>query len=203
MKTKERILQITEQLLREQGVATVTTNAIADAANISVGNLYYHFHNKEEIVLLLLKKFSQGFRSKSYTDVITLSDWVAWWFDWFEAAELMPFLFQDQRYLVRCDHHIGFEYRALMQFVETLQLQCLSRLKQQEQLIATRADIVRLAKQLTFVGFCWTDFHHLQESISHEQEVSKEALRQCLSLLLPYLALSAQLQIEAQINQLG
>lgn len=48
--TKERILKVSEQLFFEQGIANVRLQQIADASEISVGNLAYHFKNKEAIV---------------------------------------------------------------------------------------------------------------------------------------------------------
>ncbi len=48
--TKEKILNIAEKLFYEYGIANVRLQQIADEANISVGNLAYHFKNKEAIV---------------------------------------------------------------------------------------------------------------------------------------------------------
>lgn len=48
--TKERILRISEQLFFEQGIANVRLQQIADKSDISVGNLAYHYKNKEAIV---------------------------------------------------------------------------------------------------------------------------------------------------------
>ena len=41
--TKERILSAALRLFNSQGTAGVSTNHIAEAAGLSVGNLYYHF----------------------------------------------------------------------------------------------------------------------------------------------------------------
>ena len=48
--TKQRILKISEKLFFEQGIANVRLQQIADHSGISVGNLAYHFKNKEVIV---------------------------------------------------------------------------------------------------------------------------------------------------------
>lgn len=48
--TRERIAQAALKLFNAQSVSTVNTHHIAEAAEISPGNLYYHFKNKEEIV---------------------------------------------------------------------------------------------------------------------------------------------------------
>jgi AcrR family transcriptional regulator len=55
MKTKDRILHISIELFNRSGVAEVSTNHIAKALNISPGNLYFHFENKEEIVRQIFK----------------------------------------------------------------------------------------------------------------------------------------------------
>ena len=49
--TKDRIVDVAIALFNERGTAAVSTNHIANAAGISPGNLYYHFRNKEEIIV--------------------------------------------------------------------------------------------------------------------------------------------------------
>jgi AcrR family transcriptional regulator len=49
--TKEHIVDVAIVLFNERGTAAVSTNHIAKAAGISPGNLYYHFRNKEAIIL--------------------------------------------------------------------------------------------------------------------------------------------------------
>lgn len=56
MKTKERILLTSVELFNRNGVVAVTTNHIAKAMQISPGNLYFHYDNKEEILEELFKR---------------------------------------------------------------------------------------------------------------------------------------------------
>ncbi|HEY0299105.1 MAG TPA: TetR/AcrR family transcriptional regulator [Arachidicoccus sp.] len=48
--TKSRIIKISERLFFEYGIANVRLQQIADEVGISVGNLAYHYKNKEAIV---------------------------------------------------------------------------------------------------------------------------------------------------------
>ncbi|MFM7358780.1 MAG: TetR/AcrR family transcriptional regulator [Sediminibacterium sp.] len=50
MPTKELIIEQSKILFFEQGIANTRLQQIADASSISVGNLAYHFKNKEAIV---------------------------------------------------------------------------------------------------------------------------------------------------------
>lgn len=50
MSKKELIKTIAIQLFNQHGLQNVSTNHIAEKAQISPGNLYYHYQNKEEII---------------------------------------------------------------------------------------------------------------------------------------------------------
>ena len=58
MKTKDRIIEASLELFNTTGERNVTTNHIASHLNISPGNLYYHFRNKEEIIRHIFSKYA-------------------------------------------------------------------------------------------------------------------------------------------------
>jgi AcrR family transcriptional regulator len=58
--TKDRIADTALRLFNEAGTDSVSTNHIAAAMDISPGNLYYHFANKDEILLVLLERLAAG-----------------------------------------------------------------------------------------------------------------------------------------------
>lgn len=59
MKTKEKILVTSIELFNRSGVNAITTNHIAKALNISPGNLYFHYDNKEEILVELFRRMAK------------------------------------------------------------------------------------------------------------------------------------------------
>lgn len=50
MKTRDKIIDTALALFNEKGERNITTNHISTHLKISPGNLYYHFHNKQEII---------------------------------------------------------------------------------------------------------------------------------------------------------
>ncbi|MBN1573355.1 MAG: TetR/AcrR family transcriptional regulator [Deltaproteobacteria bacterium] len=58
-KTREKILDAAKELFAENGFEETTTHLIASGAGISIGGVYAHFKNKEEIFLHVLERRSR------------------------------------------------------------------------------------------------------------------------------------------------
>ena len=62
MKTRDRILSVSLDLFNEEGEGTQSAVDIANALNISPGNLYYHFKGKDAIIRALFDQFEEEMR---------------------------------------------------------------------------------------------------------------------------------------------
>ena len=96
---KTKIKQNAMKLFNEKDSLSITTNHIAKQADISPGNLYYHYKNKEEIILDLYKELSSKFVELNSFEKMLMHD------NFFEAMDEMfnqyAKLFFEYRFLLR------------------------------------------------------------------------------------------------------
>ena len=96
---KTKIKQSAIKLFNENDSLSITTNHIAKDAGISTGNLYYHYKNKEEIVLDIYNELSSKFISLNSFENMILNE------NFFKAMDEMfnqyAKLFYEYRFLLR------------------------------------------------------------------------------------------------------
>ncbi len=54
-KTRERILQITKELLSKEGIGNLSVRKIASTANVNVASINYYFRSKNELIFECMK----------------------------------------------------------------------------------------------------------------------------------------------------
>jgi len=163
--TRELILATSLALFNEQGEPNVTTNQIADEADISPGNLYYHFRSKDDIVTELFKRFLARFQPLTeIPDDVLLS-----------AEDLWLHL------------HVGFEVKGDFRFLYRNLSDITSRIPNID-----RAMRALLAREQASVANALSGLE--QSGILQITPVQKELLTQGLQLAMTYWISFAELQ---------
>lgn len=114
MKTRERIKQTSLELFNQQGERTVSTNHIAAHMEISPGNLYYYFANKQQIVAELFAEYEQ--RVDTYLQPpqgaeVGVEDMRFYLQRLFESNWQYRFFYRDLEHLLDSDAELALRYR--------------------------------------------------------------------------------------------
>ena len=191
MKTRDRILQTSLRLFNEYGEPRITTNHIADELDISPGNLYYHFRNKDDIIWLLFEQFEQRMDAALRTPerrVPNMEDMWLYLHLVFENIWEYRFLYRDLDNLLcrnkKLRTHFG---RILDRKVSTAGAIC-QGLTDAGAMNATPEDIAGLARNIALVATYWLNFQGIRASATrNDPDPLGLGVYQVLSLVAPFL----------------
>ena len=115
MKTRERIVQSSLDLFNQQGERSVSTNHIANYLDISPGNLYYHFANKQEIVAALFRKYEgrvDSFLCLPEGRPATIEDLRGYLRELISVTWDYRFFYRDLEHLLNSDPELAKQFRV-------------------------------------------------------------------------------------------
>jgi len=165
MKTSERILQTSLQLFNEYGAPRITTNHIADEMNISPGNLYYHFRNKDEIIYQLFlsyeKKISDALQVPQSRD-LNMEDMWLYLHLVFESIWEYRFLYRDLENIVSRSRKLRLRFKRILERKIKTAVAILEGLVQTKVIQATTEEIQALATNVTVIATYWINFHNIR-----------------------------------------
>jgi len=194
-RTRERILETALALFNRDGEPHVTTADIADELNISPGNLYYHFRNKDEIIGLLFDELDASLEpllagpSSRDADVEDL-----WLFMHllFERVWDYRFFFRDLDEITSRDRRLAVRVAALLRREQHAVIELCGGLRSAGALRADHAEIAALAVNVVMIATYWMSFQRLSHAATNADEDPsgmqfERAISQVLGLLAPYL----------------
>jgi len=118
IKTSERIVQNSLDLFNQQGERSVSTNHIAAHMDISPGNLYYHFPNKQAIIAVLFAEYEalvDSFLRPPQGRAATIDDKRFYLKALLAAMWRYRFLHRDLEHLLESDAELAARYRRFSQ----------------------------------------------------------------------------------------
>jgi AcrR family transcriptional regulator len=189
--TKELILGTSLALFNDFGEPNVTTNHIADEADISPGNLYYHFRSKDDIVLELFKRFLA--RIKPLIDVPTTAALQAedLWFQLHLSFELKGeyrFLYRNLADLLARIPDLNRAMRGLLQRERQAAWNLLSGLEQAGSMTIDPLEKEMLTDSISLSLTYWVPFADLLDPQGLDDSSAQiAAIARVLLLVTPYL----------------
>ena len=197
-RTRERILELALRLCNEYGEPNVNTTIIAEEMNISPGNLYYHFKNKEDIINNVFQQFEREIDKlltiPTSTDGRLPNVEDAWLFlhVLFELIWKYRFFYRDLNNLLANNRTLELKFKQLLtQKVKVARGLCEGLARAQE-LRAEPREIDALATNMVVVATYWLSYSYvLDPRRFNEPEVVGAALQrgcyQVMALTAPYL----------------
>jgi AcrR family transcriptional regulator len=166
-RTRERILEVSLRLFNEQGEPQVTTSAIADEMNISPGNLYYHFRNKDDIVNALFEQYERevdGLLALPERRVADVED--AWLFLHllFETIWRHRFVYRDLSDLLTRNRKVEMRFRGILERKTRAARRLCDGLAAAGQLRASDFEIDALATNMVVVATWWLSYEYVRHA---------------------------------------
>lgn len=201
-RTRERILSTALARFNLLGEPNVTTSAIAVEMEISQGNLYYHFHNKEEIVNALFGEFEQQM-DRLLDAVSNPSDEAEdiWLFLhlMFEAIWKYRFFYYDISTLMSSYHLLEVRFSALLRRKELTAATICHHLHAVGLMQGCAVQMSSLAANVALVGTFWISY----QRALHPKSDADIAIGvfQVMQLVAPYLREDARAHLDVLAHQ--
>ncbi len=192
MKTRDRILQTSLQLFNEYGEPRITTNHIADELDISPGNLYYHFRNKDEIISLLFQQFERQMDATLQVPQNRILDMEDMWLYLhlvFENIWEYRFLYRDLDNILSRNKKLRTHFRRILERKVSTAAAICNGLVEAGLMNATAEEIAALAQNIAVVATYWLNFQSIRGPLPQSGDSDKLAfgVYQVLSLVTPFL----------------
>ncbi len=201
-RTRERILETALRLFNDFGEPNVTTTVIADEIEISPGNLYYHFHSKDEIVNALFGDFEREMETQlsppGGKPTVAEDIWLFLHL-LFETIWRYRFFYRDINDLLTRNRLVETHFqRILAHKVQTGIVIC-DGLAASGTLEAKPGEIVALATNMTVVATYWLSYEHVRNPRG-KPDIGR-GVYQVMSLAAPFLQGEARELLQRLSNE--
>jgi len=190
-KTRERILDISLAMFNDRGEPNVTTNHIADELEISPGNLYYHFRNKEDIVENLFARYEEKIDRVMVSPDERLPNLEDIWLQLHLAFETMwefRFVYRDLVDLTSRNRKLRMHFARILKRATENATEVLKGLVEAGIMRASRAEIEATASNVVLVATFWLSYNTVRGgALEKGSEDLSQGIFQLMMLIAPFL----------------
>ena len=190
-RTRERILEASLRLFNEFGEPNVTTTVVADDLNISPGNLYYHFHSKDEIVNALFAEFEREIEETLAAPARRAPNVEDMWLFLhllFEGIWKHRFLYRDLDDLLSRNRLLETHFKQILAHkVKTAAALC-EGLVATGEMQASRGELQALATNMAVIATYWLPFEYARDPRRRDAVSGLgRGVYQVMSMMAPFL----------------
>lgn len=199
-RTRERILEAGLRLFNDFGEPNVTTTVIADDLNISPGNLYYHFHNKDEIVEAIFSQFEHEIeeilavptnRQANVDDIWLFLHLL------FEHIWRYRFFYRDLNDLLTRNRVLEIHFKRILEHKIATATSLCEGLVSSGSMQASSAELHALATNMAVIATYWLSFEYARDPRGKmENERIGRGVYQVMAMVAPFLLGEARSLLE-------
>jgi AcrR family transcriptional regulator len=191
-RTAERILEVTLEMFNRFGEPNVSTTAISSELNISPGNLYYHFRNKDEIIGELAAAFDASVTPLFAVPRTRAADVEDLWLLLhllFERMGDYRFLLRDVDELTSRNRKLASRFADLVRRASAAVRAMFDGMVAAGTMRASPHEVATLAHNVVLVSTYWMSFQRLSHGpLVHGDPLDAgRAAYQVMALIAPYL----------------
>lgn len=191
MKTRDKIIQASIELFNANGERNVTTNHIAAHLGISPGNLYYHFRNKEDIILSIYEEYARNLLLETFPQVspqVKPLDAIILYMDAvFQAMSKFRFFYANLPVLLSKNPLLREKYVEVQQSISQRVSDMMLSLREANMIQFDDEELSDLVAILRLVNTFWLSFYQTQTMETEiESSVFYEGVLKILSIIRPY-----------------
>lgn len=187
--TRQRILDTSLAMFNAQGEPNVTTNHIADELEISPGNLYYHFRNKDDIIEQLFARFDARMDEALPPPEGRLPGLEDIWLQLhlvFECIWDYRFLYRDLVEILSRNRRLRLRFARILRRADDNAHQVMRGLSQAGIMRASAAELDAAATNILVMATFWLNYAAIRGD-KDEQVAIRAGIVQVMMLLAPFL----------------
>jgi AcrR family transcriptional regulator len=187
--TRQRILDASLAMFNAQGEPHVTTNHIADELEISPGNLYYHFRNKDDIIEQLFARYEERMDIALATPSGRLPELEDIWLQLhlvFECIWDYRFLYRDLVEILSRNRRIRMRFARILKRADDSAHAVMRGMSQAGIMRASAAELAGTATNVLVIATFWLNYAAARGD-KDEQVAIGHGIVQVMMLLAPFL----------------